>query len=82
MLWLSLSDSDSSAARCQGAVCGQRAGGAGQQFKLSDGQGEEPSSSVHYGSGSDMQVSMEHGEGEDGRVLVQSHPLYLIIADK
>lgn len=78
----SLSDSDSSAARCQGAVCEQRAGGAGQQFKLSDGQGEESSSSVRYGSGSDMQVSMEHREGEDGRVLVQSHPLYLIIADK
>ena len=81
MLWRSLSDSDSSAARYQGAVCGQTAGRAGQQFKLSDGQGEESSSSVRYSSGSDMQVSMEH-EGDDGRVLVQSHPLYLIITNK
>nr|CAI9695651.1 unnamed protein product [Rangifer tarandus platyrhynchus] len=65
--------------RCRplGAICGQRAGGPGQHFKPSDGQAEESSPSVPYGSGSDMQVGMELGEGE-GRVLVQSSSIPII----
>lgn len=62
--------------RPQGAICGQRAGGPGQHFKPSDGQGEESSPSVPCGSGSDMQAGMEHGE--EGRVLVQSSPIPII----
>lgn len=62
---------DSSAARCPGAIYGQTADLARHYFKLSGGQGEEPSSWVHHSFG----CGTKHIEREDGSTLVQTSTL-------